>query len=269
MKINVGICSLFLLLLVVSSCSSRKMTYFQTKEKRKGEIVDLSSYRIENTIRFQPDDILGITVNVPEEPKVAAAFNLPLIPTATNENSSGSVDGGGVGRQTYLIGKDGTIDFPVLGTIKIAGYTQAELEKYLKELLSEKLIATPVVTVRLLNFKINFIGEVGRQGEISVNQDHISLLEALSLAGDILVTGKRDDIRIFRRNPDGGYREISVDMSKEDIISSPYYFLHQNDIVYVQPTRVKTQSADISPRYSFILGVASLALTVYLFAKSL
>ena len=259
----------FVVLLLASSCASRKVTYFQTKEKRKGMVVDLPSYRIENTIRFLPDDILGITVNVPGEPLVAADYNLPLVPTATNENSGGS--GGditqGIGRQTFLIRKDGTIDFPVLGMIKVAGYTQGELEDHLKELLSEKVIAQSVVTVRLLNFSVYFAGEMsGRQ---TITRDHINLLEALSIAGEMPITGKRDDIRIFRENPDGSYKMVSVDISREDIISSPYYFLHQNDVIYVQPTRVKTQSGDISPRYGFIIGVASLAISIYVFTLTL
>jgi polysaccharide export outer membrane protein len=271
MKIKVGIIySLFFLLLIFgSSCASRKVTYFQTKEKRKGEVVDLPSYRLDNTIRFQPDDILGITVNVPGEPTVAADYNLPLVPAATTENSSEDNVSQGMGRQAFLINKDGTIDFPVLGLIKVAGYTQGELEKRLKELLSEKLIAPPVVTVRLLNFTITLEGEVGSPGIKTVDKDHINLLEALALGNDMSITGKRDDVQIYRQNPDGSYKRISVDMSKEDIISSPYYFLHQNDVVYVPPTRAKSQSADISPRYGFILGIASLALSLYVFAVSI
>jgi len=267
MKNKIGIYFLFLgVLLLASSCASRKVTFFQTKEKRKGEVVDLPSYRLENTLRFQPDDVLGITVNVPGEPAVASDYNLPLVPAANTENSGTEITQG-VGRQTFLIGKDGTIDFPVLGSIKVVGYTQGELEDYLKELLKEKLIASPIVTVRMLNFTIYFVGDVGAQGPIRINRDHVNLLEAIALAGDLSITGKRDDIRIFRENPDGGYKMISVDMSREDIISSPYYFLHQNDVIYVPPTRVKSQSADVSPRYGFILGVASLALTLYLWVK--
>jgi len=270
MKIKVGIYSFFFIFLILaSSCASRKVTYFQTKEKRKGEVVDLPSYRIENTVRFQPDDILGITVNVPGEPTVAADYNLPLVPAATTENSSEGNVSQGVGRQAFLIAKDGTIDFPVLGTIKVAGYTQGELEKYLKELLGEKLIALPVVTVRLLNFTITFEGEVGSPGIKTVTKDQINLFEAFALAGGMTITGKRDDVRIFRQNPDGSYKMISVDMSKENIISSPYYFLHQNDVVYVPPTRAKSQSADVSPRYSFIVGIASLAISLYVFAITL
>jgi len=268
MKIKIVIYSFFLIFLVLaSSCASRKVVFFQTKEKRKGRVVDIPSYRLESSVRFQPDDILGIAVNVPGEPAVASDYNLPLVPVANAENSASGAISTGVTRQTYLVAKDGTIDFPVLGILKVAGYTQNELEKYIKDRISENVLAPTVVSVRLVNFSIILAGELGG-GRITVNRDHINLLEAIAMGGGNLpLTGKRDDITIFRENPDGSYKRISVDISREDLISSPYYFLHQNDVVYVPPTRVKSQSADISPRYSFILGLASLALTVWSWLK--
>ena len=268
MKIKIKFYFLFFTVLILaSSCASRKFTYFQTQDERKGKVVNLPSLRNQNLVRFQPDDILGITVNVPGEPGVASDYNLPLVPSATNENSTGDINQG-LGRQTFLIRKDGTIDFPVLGVIKVAGYTQQGLEEHLKQLLSEKLIAQTVVTVRLTNFTIWLTGEIG-EGPISVNKDNINLLQALALGGGMSPYGKRDDIRIFRPKPDGGYIEASVDMSREDVIQNPYFYLHQNDIVYVLPNRSKTQSADISPRYGFIVGVATLAISLYLLAKTL
>jgi polysaccharide export outer membrane protein len=268
MKSKIRIYSfLFLLLIVSASCASRKFTYFQTQEKRKGQIFDLPTYLKESVVRFKPDDILGITVNVPGEQTVASDYNLPLVPAATSENSTEESVNTGVGRQAFLIAKDGTIDFPVLGLLKVEGYTQAELEKFMKERLAEKLKVPTVVTVRLLNFTITFGGEVGSPGPKTITKDHINLFEALQLAGDMSVYGKRDDVRVFRQKQDGGYTVMSLDMSNEDIISSPYFFLQQNDMVYVLPSRSKTQSADISPRYSFIIGISSLALTLLLTFK--
>jgi len=268
MKIKIVIYSFFLIFLILApSCASRKVVLFQAKEKRKGKVVDIPSYRLESSVRFQPDDILGISVNVPGEPALASDYNLPLISLANSENSSSGAINTGVGRQTYLVTSDGTIDFPVLGVLKVAGYTRDELEKYIKGLINEKLLLPTIVSVRLLNFSILTAGELGG-GRITVSRDHINLLEAISMAGGGLpLTGKRDDITIFRENPDGSYKRISVDISREDIISSPYYFLHQNDVIYVPPTRVKSQSADISPRYGFILGLASLSLTVWSWLK--
>ena len=154
MKIKIAYFLFFVALILTSSCQSRKFTLLQTKEVRKGKVVDLPSYQVENTIRFMPDDILGITVNVPGEQLVATDYNLPLVPTATSENSTEDNVSTGSGRQAFLIRKDGMIDFPVLGMIKAAGFTQAEFEDYLKQLLSEKLLSPTVVTVRLQNFTI-------------------------------------------------------------------------------------------------------------------
>ena len=268
MKIKIGNYSISFLLLILSvSCiSSKKVQYFQTEGERKGKIIDnIPSYALQNTVRFQPDDVLGITVNVPGEQAVASDYNLPLVPAANSENSSEESVNLGVGRQAFLIAKDGTIDFPVLGVMKVAGYTQGELERYIKERLSEKLLAPPVVTVRLLNFTITLTGEVGGPGTYTVSKDHINLLEALALAGDMTIYGKRDDIVLLRPKPNGGYQRISLDISKEDIISSPYFFLHQNDIVYVKPSKAKTQTADVSPWLNLGMGISSFMMSLVTF----
>jgi len=270
MKIKFGIYSLFFLLIILASCvSSKKVPYFQTEEDRVGKIIDLPSYRIESVVRFRPDDVLGITVNVPGEQTVSSDYNLPLVPVANTENSTEENVSSGYGRQAFLINKDGTIDFPVLGLIKVAGYTQGELEVYLKELLSAKLKVPSVVTVRMLNFKITITGEVSSPGVYSVDKDHVNLLEALALAGDMTIYGKRDDITLFRRKPNGDLTRISLDISKEEIISSPYFFLQQNDIIYVTPLKAKAQSADVSPMLNVVLGMTTFAMSLVTFVLML
>ena len=259
MKIKFGIYFLFVLLLVLESCSSsRRYTYFQAESVRKGEVIDIPSLREKSSVRFKPDDVLGITVNVPAEPSLASEYNLPMIPSATTENSSESSVSQGTGRQGFMIKKDGTIDFPGLGNIKVAGYTREELEKHLKGLLMmSNLWEEPIITVRLLNFNIFFIGEVGQQGRISVDKDNINIMEALSLAGGMNMYGKRDDVDLIRQRPDGGYDRIPLDVSREDIISSPYYFLQQNDMIHVKPISARTQATETSPRLNFITSIMS------------
>jgi polysaccharide export outer membrane protein len=270
MKVKFGIYSFLFLLLVLASCvSSKKVPYFQTDERRHtGQVIDIPSYRIENTVRFRPDDVIGVTVNVPGEQTVASDYNLPLIPAATNENSRDGSVSQGIGRQTFLVDKEGNIDFPVLGTIRVAGYTQGELEKHLKTLLSANLIVPPVVTVRLMNFQVILTGEVGSPGTYTVEKDHINILEALALAGDMTIYGKRDDIRLHRQRPDGGYSIIHLDISKEEIISSPYFFLQQNDVIYVVPSKAKAQSAD-SPMLNLIFGITSFSMSLVTFVLML
>jgi len=263
MKIKIGVYSCFFLLLIMASCvSSKKVPYFQSEENRQGKEVDIPSYRLQSTVRFQPDDILSVTVNFPGLPEIASDYNLPLVPAANSENSMESVDQG-VGRQTFLIKKDGTIDYPVIGTIKVAGYTQGELEEYLKKRIMEKTPGTPpLITVRMLNFKIYVTGEVNRPGPYTVDRDNINVLQALALAGDMTIYGQRDDIVLFRHLPDGKIKRISLDISKESALSDPYYYLQQNDEIYVKPVKAKSQTADISPMLSIGMAVVTFAIGI-------
>ena len=263
MKFKFGIYSLFVLLLIFESCgSSKQVTYFQTKENRKGEIVELPSYRRESIVRFKPDDVLGITVNFPGESSIAADYNLPLVPVASQEDNLDGVVNQGIGRQTFLVKKDGTIDFPVVGNVKVAGYTQGELEDVLIDSVMRISLDRPIVTVRLANFSIYVTGEVSSPGKISVSKDNINILEALALAGDMTIYGKRDDVLLIRQKPDGGYTRISLDISKEEIISSPYYFLQQNDELYIKPNSAKVRAAEFGPNFSLITGVSSFIMAV-------
>jgi len=271
MKIKFGIYFLFILLLGLGSCtSSRNVTYFQTNESKRGEIVDLPSYRNKNTVRFRPDDILGITVNVPTEQSVASDYNLPPIPMLTQgSNVTTDYVAQGSTRPAYQIRKDGTIDFPVIGIIKVAGYTQEELENYLKQRLMQTLLEPPIVTVRLMNFTFTVLGEVSSPGKKVVERDNINLFEALAMAGDMTVFGVRDDITLLREKPDGGYQRINLDISREDIISSPYYFLQQNDALYIRPNNAKAQQADISPILNVVFSVSGFVMSLVTFVLML
>ena len=266
MKVKIGIYSLFILLLIFESCgSSKRVIYFQSEKSIKGQIVNLPSYRNEKTVRFGPDDVLSITVNVPGEPNIAADYNLPMLPVATPENATEDYVNQSAGIQTFLIKKDGTIDYPVIGNIKVSGYTQGELENLLKEkLMQNNLKVTPIVTVRLRNFDIFINGEINRPGRIRVDRDNINIFQALSLAGDMTIYGRRDDILLIRQTPDG-YDRISLDISKEDIISSPYYFLQQNDELYIKPNNARAQVADISPSLNTVLGIGSFLMSLTTF----
>lgn len=252
----------FFLPIIISSCSSyKKVPYLQTGEEGVGE-VDLTSFYREKVARFQPDDIIGITVNTVGEQSVAYDFNLPLQPTATPENSSeGNIDQG-QGRQTYLVNKQGEIDFPVLGKIKVSGYTKEELEDYLKKSLRKFLKEDPIITIRLLNFKISVLGEVNRPGQFSVNKDRINVLEALALAGDMTIHGKRENVRIMRERPNGEIKIMQLDIASVDVVSSPNFYLQQNDIIYVEPNKAKAKSSDISSQTSILISIGSMLLTL-------
>jgi polysaccharide export outer membrane protein len=148
----------------------------------------------------------------------------------------------------------------------VSGYTPTELENHLKKLmLSKHLKVDPVVTVRLMNFRLTVTGEVNRPGEISVTRDHISILEALAYAGDMTINGKRDGILLLREMPDGSVKMVPLDISKASIISSPYYYLHQNDVVYVTPNKSKAYVADVNPQVGTVLGVGSFLVSIISF----
>jgi polysaccharide export outer membrane protein len=254
----------FVTVFCITSCNSyKKVPYLQTKEK--GNEIDLFTLAKKSTVRFQPDDVLAITFNVVEEQSVAVDYNLPLQPAPTNPGDMFMNEG--IGRQTFMVNKNGQIDIPSLGLTKVAGYTQAELEGHLKAILKTQLKTDPVVTVRLVNFRINVLGEVNRPGLQSISdKDHLNILEALSLAGDMTLYGSRDDVRILREMPNGDLKMVRLDISKTDIVASPYFYLQQNDIVYVVPNKVRSQIADISPQLSTVVSVGSFAISLVSFA---
>ena len=262
MRFNIKVFSLLLLLCAVSCTSYKNVPYFQvTGEPSEFET---SSYSAKSAVRIQPDDILAITVNVVGEQKIALDYNLPIQPSATSYEGEGSDVNTGIGRQTYLVSKTGEIDFPTLGQIKVAGYSQEELQDYIKQLLRERIKVDPIVTVRLMNFKILVMGEVNRPGQITVSKDRIDLFEALALAGDLTIFGKRDNVLIRRQLPDGTFKYVRLDISKASVASSPYFYLRQNDMIYVQPTKTKTLQSDIS-LWSTVISVASFLVSIATF----
>jgi polysaccharide export outer membrane protein len=149
----------------------------------------------------------------------------------------------------------------------VSGYTAPELEQRIKGLIMKKYLkAEPVVTIRLLNFRMMVTGEVNKPGPVEfVNKDHVTLLDALTMAGDMTINGKRDDILLIREMPDGTVLRKRLDISKIDIISNPYYYLRQNDVIYVTPNRAKAQAADSSPQLGTVLSVSSFLVSLVSF----
>ena len=260
---------LFLVSIVALSAMSctayKKVPYLQTKDNR--DEINLHTLIKESPVRFRSDDVLSITFNTPGEQGIAYDYNLPLQPAATNPGDL--YLNTGTGRQTFLVNKDGEIDIPVLGIVKVEGYTQSELEAHLKTILKRQLKIDPVVTVRLMNFKINVIGEVNRPGSHSItDKGHLNILEALSLAGDMTLYGSRDNVFVIRAMPNGELKRVRLDISKSEITLSPYFYLQQNDIVYVMPSKLRAQTADVSPTLGTVLSVGSFVMAITVFCLS-
>ncbi len=253
----------FVLLLtigVLSSCSSyKKVPYLQQSDSSKESTFPV--YVKNSNVKYQPEDVLSITVNSSREPSVASAFNLPVQPSATTYDATETIPQG-FGRQTYLVNDAGEIDFPILGTIKVAGLDRASLEAYLKKELKQYIKEDPVISIRLMNYHISVLGEVTRPGQYSVSRDKINVLEALSLAGDMTIYGKRDNISIMRETPEGEIKVIRLDLNSTEVLSSPYFYLQQNDVVYVEPNKARAKSSDIGTQTTVMISLGSLLLGV-------
>jgi polysaccharide export outer membrane protein len=259
MKLNIKVFSLALLLGTVSCTSYKQVPYFQ--EIGNPPEFETQSFSDKSIIRLQPDDVLAITINVVGNQKIALDYNLPIQPAATSFDGEGEYVDQGVGRQTYLVSKSGEIHYPSLGKIKVAGYTQEELREHIKNLLREKMKTDPVITVRLLNFKIMVTGEVNRPGQYTINKDRIDLFEAITLAGDLTIHGKRDNVILRRQLPDGSFKYVRLDISKAEVTTSPYFYLRQNDMIYVQPNKIKALQSDLS-LLGTVLSVVSVLVSV-------
>ncbi|WP_235015813.1 polysaccharide biosynthesis/export family protein [Aquimarina sp. AU58] len=189
---------------------------------------------------FKVDDIVGILVSAADM-DAARPFNLMQSSSASlGEGGGGNTAiSAGSGEPTYLINEEGNVDFPVLGELKIAGLTRIEV----KEMIKEKLkiyINDPIVSVRLKNFKITVMGEVSRPGSYTIPNERITIIEALGLAGDMTIKGRRENLMVIREN-EGVNTYHRVDLTSKSIFESPVYYLAQNDVVYVEPnnSRIK------------------------------
>lgn len=262
-KLRNKITALCLLLLCLASCKSPKdVVYLQ-------DIVPLKQEDIEQRfeVYIHEDDLLAIMVNS-KDPELALPFNMPVVTYQVGSQSQPQQKVLG-----YLVDVNGDIDFPVLGKLHVAGLSRLQLKEMIKQkLIEEDLIKDPVVTVQFLNYKVSVMGEVARPGSFTIEGDRVTLLEALSMAGDLTIYGRRDRVAVIREK--GGKRTVLFhDLRSSDIFSSPCYYLQQNDIVYVEPNRTKAQLSGINQNnsmsvwlsaFSVLASIASVIVTVVL-----
>lgn len=251
---------------VAVGCSTPKnIAYFQDSTDAK--VIDITTAN--NQITVQPHDKLTIVVNS-KDPALASLFNLNIFANSTSQ--AGGFSGGSFeeyslhsneGISTYTVSPSGTIDFPQLGILKVEGMTRNELAAYIKgEIIGRNLLKDPVVTVEFMNTGVSVLGEVGRPGRFDINTDYLTLPEALALAGDLNIQAKRDNIMVMRRKGDK-IESYRIDLTNtEKMVNSPGYFLHQGDVVYIEPNDYKkrqtTNNGNNVLNVSFWLSVASL-----------
>lgn len=257
-----------LIMAMMTACKAPKnVTYFQDAVS---ETLVLPST---GDIKIEPNDKLSIYVKT-MDPSLSALFNLPAISDRLGEgmsfssprgNMSSPVSANGVVK--YTVTPQGTIDFPVLGEIKVAGMTRAELSGFIKgELMGRELAKDPVVSVEFVNMGVSVLGEVNSPGQYEINQDRISIVEAISMAGDLNIMGQRENVAVVRE-VDGVLKTYRVDLTNlKDLSQSPVYYLKQGDIVYVEPNdmrkRQTTTNGNNVLSTSFWISVASLLTSV-------
>lgn len=228
----------FVILLFASCVSQKKISYLQDIPETYSEAIGKKQDAV-----VRPGDWLSILISS-KDFELAQMFNLPVV---TNSLTSNSIISGGTNRISgYLVDEKGCIDFPQLGILEIKGLTLAELAVMIKNKLIEGgYIMDPVVTTQYMNFNISVMGEVARPGVFNASAGRITILEALSMAGDLTIYGKRENVMVIRE--ENGERTVaSLDLRSKQIFSSPYYYLQQNDVVYVQPNKAKAGQSEIN-----------------------
>ena len=241
---------LFAILFFVGSCQSmRNFTYFQNIDS-----VNLASSKGLPETKIMPSDELTIIVKT-SNPEVAEPFNLFTAGTSFNTYNN-NVTG-------YLVNNDGTINFPVLGRIHVGGLTRPEVEDTITKMLKPYLSAKekPVVICRLKSFRITMIGELGSK-VLDVPDEKMNIVEAIAQSGDLTMYGKRTNILLVREDSAGEKHIHRYDMTKGQIFNDPYYYLKQNDIVYVEPTKQKTVQSSTGQWTTLWLTVLGWATTV-------
>lgn len=231
---NTFFCLLICSTLFFASCvNTRKAVYFA--DQPDGTI--LSTITIPETI-IGANDLLSIQVSS-LNPEASAVFNTPN----NTVSNIASYNGSPVTVSGYLVNAEGNIQFPILGKIKAAGLTENQLRMLIvKSLDDKKLLKDPIVSIRHLNFKVTVLGEVGNPTVITVPNEKITLLEALGLAGDITIYGKKDKVMLIRE--EAGVKMLNrIDLNTAQLFNSPYYYLRSNDIVYVEPNKAKVASS--------------------------
>ena len=239
------------LALLVSSCASTKdIAYFQNKMVNQPEKIDKHA-----GIVIQPKDMLSIVVSS-RNPELVAMFNLPVISyQAGGEVSLNTAQQRLMG---YVVDEEGFIDFPVLGKLNIVGKTRWEVAELVKnKLIQEGYLSDAVVTVEFLNFKISVLGEVASPGTFSIDGDKVTVLQAISLARDLTIFGRRDNVSVIREQ-DGKRTIYEINLTDVDLFKSPAYYLQQNDIVYVQPNDIKARQSTTDDK---TLRIASIGLS--------
>ena len=260
--------SLSLLVLVISlmitSCGSYKdVPYMQNVNTLNEFANDLPLY----DAKIMPKDLLSITVNT-TDPQAAAPFNLTM-QTPINVAQGNAYTTTQPALQQYLVNNNGEITMPVIGKVKVVGMTKTQAEDIIRVRLEPYLKEEPIVTVRMANYKISVLGEVAHPGTFTVSNEKVNVLEALAMAGDMTVYGMRKNVKLIREDAQGKRQIAVLDLTDSQIVVSPFFYLKQNDILYVTPNETKAKNSTIGnttttwlSATSILVSLASLIATI-------
>ncbi|MEI8271587.1 MAG: polysaccharide biosynthesis/export family protein [Paludibacter sp.] len=245
-----------LVLILFSSCAGVKEIAYLQKISVKTDSLKHTSSLFE--ARLKPKDMLSITV-ASSEPLTTRMFNLLVPIVSPNTESIYSQPA----ILTYLVDVDGNIDFPVFGKIKVSGLTLKEVESILqKKMESSFSKERPIISIRFTNYSVNVLGEVNRPGKFISTNERMTILDAISNAGDLTIYGRRDNVKVLREYADGSKKTISVNLNDENVIYSAAYYLEQNDVVYVEPNISRARGASFGAAESFGISVLSIGISL-------
>jgi polysaccharide export outer membrane protein len=242
--------------MLMGSCGSTKnVAYLQNSDE-----VDLTQSQYLYDARIMPKDQLTITVSTTDA-EAAIPFNLTVpTPYTVNQRSSYSQ----AMLQMYLVDNDGNINFPIIGQIHLGGKTKAEAEQMIQEKIRPYMADSqnPIVTVRMSTYQISVLGEVARPGSFSVSREKITILEALAQAGDLTIYGQRENVKLIREDAQGRKTIYEINLNDANLINLPYYYLQQNDVIYVTPNKVKAQNSSVGSMTTLWFSATSILISL-------
>ena len=242
-------------LLLASCAPNKRAAYIQQVQTDIPTAIE-QDYQI----RIKPLDRLTVTINS-KDPELAAPFNAASSYNSLNGLSSYSSSSNG-NLQILTVDKEGKIQLPIIGEIDCDGLTRNELAKKIENTIRENgMVHDPIVIIQFADVKFSVLGEVARPGQFSITKDRISLFDALAMAGDLTIYGQRENVALIRE--ENGMRTVHYfDLKNPDILTSPYFYLQQDDVVYVTPNKYKAQAGEINQNRSFYISLVSVAVSV-------
>jgi polysaccharide biosynthesis/export protein len=268
--------SLLIFSLFFYSCATTKNTKYFQNLADTGKLKSIARAEYKEPI-IQIDDILTVTIQT-IDPQASALVNSGNLP-ASQGNSSASaplsssasatgMSGGSSGPipPGYLVDKAGTITMPIIGKQKVVGLTTSQARDMIR-VTADSFFKDPSVSVRFANFKVNVAGEVQRPGSYIMPSEKVSVLDAITMAGDLTIFGKRDNVLIIRENADGSLSPYRINLKSTDFMSSPYFYLKQNDYIYVEPAKGKSASLDAAQTRNYAIAASVLTVLIVLISR--